>query len=124
MSRLVVTFDPDASHRGIIQEALGEAVSIDYLPDQPSERRSKTLREAKLLLGWSLSRELEEDEYAVLGDDQVLQTLSAGVDHVPLDRLPDGMTVLSNAGAYADPMAEHVLGHVSGTLQTAGPGGP
>lgn len=109
MTRLVVTFDPDDTARGLVEETMGDDVSVDYLPDRGDEERTATLSEADLLLGWSLSRELEEDEYAVLSDDQVLQTLSAGVDHVPLDRLPGGMTVLSNAGAYAEPMAEHVL---------------
>lgn len=41
--------------------------------------------------------------------DQTLQLLSAGVDFLPFDRLPDGMRVLNNADAYTEPMAEHAL---------------
>jgi len=53
--------------------------------------------------------ELDDAGFAALHSGQVLQTISAGVDFLPFDRLPDGLTIQSNAGAYAEPMAEHVL---------------
>jgi len=109
VNRLVVTFDPDEDTRRLLEAQTGEDVSIDYLADDSPEERRRHLEQADVLVGWSLSRELNAEEFERLRDDQVLQTLSAGVDHLPLDRLPDGLTVLSNAGAYADPMAEHVL---------------
>lgn len=38
-----------------------------------------------------------------------MQLLSAGVDHIDFSRLPSNLTVASNVGAYARPMAEHTL---------------
>lgn len=61
------------------------------------------------MLAWNLGAELGSDELANLGSAGLIQLLSAGVDRVPFDRIPDGVHVASNAGAYAEPMAEHVL---------------
>jgi Phosphoglycerate dehydrogenase and related dehydrogenases len=36
-----------------------------------------------------------------------IQTFSAGVDGLPFDKLPKGVRVFSNAGAYSLPVAEH-----------------
>jgi len=40
---------------------------------------------------------------------RVIQTVSAGVDGLPFQRIPEKVKILSNAGAYAEPIAEHVF---------------
>jgi len=38
-----------------------------------------------------------------------MQTLSAGVDHIPINMMPETLTIASNVGAFAEPMAEHTM---------------
>ncbi|WP_243671613.1 hypothetical protein [Vulcanisaeta sp. JCM 16161] len=37
----------------------------------------------------------------------MIQTFSAGVDHLPFTAIPDNVEIYSNAGAYSIPVAEH-----------------
>lgn len=53
--------------------------------------------------------ELSPEEFGELGRARFMQLFSAGADQVPFESLPAGLKVASNAGAYAEPMAEHVL---------------
>lgn len=40
---------------------------------------------------------------------KVIQTISAGVDHLEFSKLPDGVEMYSNAGTFSDPVAEHAF---------------
>jgi len=53
--------------------------------------------------------ELSNAEQEMLEGVAFMQLLSAGVDHLNLARIPAGLVVTSNVGAYARPMAEHAL---------------
>src|SRR5439155_7727168 len=48
-------------------------------------------------------------EYRSLKQVTFIQVLSAGDDHMPFADLPPHILVASNPGAYATPMAEHVM---------------
>ncbi len=52
---------------------------------------------------------------------KMIQTVSAGVDHLDFSKLKDGVTLCSNAGAFSDPVAEHafamILAHVKKIFQ-------
>lgn len=43
------------------------------------------------------------------GSLKVIQTISAGVDHLEFSKLPDGVELYSNAGTFSDPVAEHAF---------------
>jgi phosphoglycerate dehydrogenase-like enzyme len=107
--RVAVTFSPSPEIRRALHRTLDQAAQLVYVPDDP-DARIPALSDADAVLAWSIDLELAgEAELALLDSVGLVQLLSAGVDHVPFDRIPGGVPVASNAGAYADPMAEHVL---------------
>ena len=58
---------------------------------------------------WSIGKHLSF-EYPYLERVRFIQLMSAGAEHLPFADLPAHITIASNAGAYANPMAEHVMG--------------
>ena len=108
---VLVTVGTSRRMRVAIGEALGDAARVAYLGDLAQEQRSGALSSARALLSSSdLSGELDGDgEFALLADVGLVQLLSAGANNVPFARIPPEVAVASNAGAYAKPMAEHVL---------------
>lgn len=94
--------------RDVIGARLDGVAELTYLSETEG-RRGEALASADAVLAWVLGAELRPDELAQLGSGGLIQLMSAGVDRVPFEQIPDGVAVASNAGAYAKPMAEHVL---------------
>lgn len=109
MRTVVVTFKAGERARGIIADVLGSDADVAYLSDVGIEERASLLGRADALMARNTAKELEEAEYRLLGDVKLVQFMSAGVDFIPLDKVPTGVPIASNAGAYAEPMAEHGL---------------
>jgi phosphoglycerate dehydrogenase-like enzyme len=107
--RVVVSFAASTEMRDALSETLERHAELVYLTELPDDQRAGALESADAVFAWALRRECSEDELGLLGSVGLVQLLSAGVDQVPLDRIPEGVPVASNAGAYAEPMADHVL---------------
>jgi phosphoglycerate dehydrogenase-like enzyme len=110
LPHVLVTFAPDPELAGPVGEALDGVATVTYLSEVADGERTAALASADAVLAWNLGAELRDpEEFERLASVGLVQLLSAGVDRVPFDRIPREVTVASNAGAYADPMAEHVL---------------
>jgi phosphoglycerate dehydrogenase-like enzyme len=106
---LVVTYPIGEAKRTLLKRIFGEEARLSFLADMPSGLREQTLVEANILLSWNLPKELGPSEFGLITNVRMIQLISAGADHVPFTRLPPDIIIASNVGAYADPMAEHVL---------------
>jgi phosphoglycerate dehydrogenase-like enzyme len=85
---------------------------VRFLPDVEEEERGGVLGRAEVLISWAPERDLEPGELAGAGALRLVQLMSAGADSLDFGAIPDGVIVAGNVGAYAQPMAEHVLGMI------------
>ena len=107
--RVVVPFKATAEQKALIVEVLGSSANLVFLNEVNSAERGRALTEATVLLSWNFPREILPQDYPLLGNISFVQLVSAGANHVPMADLPAHLVVASNAGAYAAPMAEHVM---------------
>ena len=106
---VLIGWDPEPATRTAIADALGRAAVPVYLPDLASDQRGAAIDRAEAVISWRPREEFAEDELARLAGVKLLQTVSAGVNQLPFDQLPPGLRIACNAGAYAEPMAEHAM---------------
>ena len=106
---IVVTFNTSPEDKTLLLEMLGSEASLTFLNEIPPAQRGQVLERANILLSWNFPREIGPQDYPHLPQVRFIQLLSAGADHMPFADLPPHILVASNPGAYATPMAEHVL---------------
>ena len=107
--KLLVTYEAGDASREIIEEAAGDELDVTYLDDVADGDRSTALKSADALLAMNTAKELEPGEVELIGGARLVQFIASGVDFVPLGDLPETLTIASNGGAYAEPMAEHAV---------------
>ncbi|NPB03959.1 MAG: hydroxyacid dehydrogenase [Thermotogae bacterium] len=108
--RVVVTFQVSRDQQKILEEVLSNVAELVYLQRLPKETWHEAFLKAKVVISAYPDREVED--LNLLKGIELMQIVWAGVDHVPFHLLPKGLKVASNSGAYAEPMAEHVVGMV------------
>lgn len=106
---VVVQFTPRQEERESVTEVLGPIAKVTFLTDLADEDRAPALKSATVLFARRMAAELKPGEIEMLKDVKLIQEHGAGVDFMPFARLPEGATIVSNAGATAEPIAEHIL---------------
>ena len=109
MHRLVVAYKVKDAIRDMLASLLDSKADLALIADMEPQARKQALSSADTILTWNLPRELIDVEFNLLGNVRLIQLLSAGADHLPYALLPPHITIASNVGAYAGPMAEHVM---------------
>ncbi|MGE5293319.1 MAG: 2-hydroxyacid dehydrogenase [Solirubrobacterales bacterium] len=109
---VAVTYDASPEERAVFLEVLADDVSLEFAAGLSPEQRRSVLEKATALLAWNFPREIAASEYDRLDRVELIQLLSAGVDHMPFEDLPPHIAIAGNVGAYALPMAEHTMGMI------------
>ncbi len=106
---IVVTYKASPQQQALLLEVLGGVASLTFLAELAPGQREQALEEATILLSWNFPQEIQPQDYSRLRRVLLIQLLSAGADHMPFADLSPRILIASNPGAYAAPMAEHVL---------------
>jgi len=108
--KIVVTSNIDEEKRKVVKKVLENKQSqVLFLSPNSDKKRKEMLKNADVLLTLNPAYDLSEDEIACLDNVRFMQLFSAGADHIPFQDIPEHITLASNTGAYAEPIAEHVV---------------
>jgi len=109
-NNILVTTDINKDQRQLIKRLIkGEKTIVNFLGSVSEKKRRKVLKEADILLTLNPIHDLKNEEFDLLRNLQFIQLISAGADHFPYPKVPEDITIASNTGAYAEPIAEHVV---------------
>ena len=107
---LIVTYSPDEEIKQIFHGVLGDLADIDFLPGNNVHERIKLLNAAEVIIALSFSKkEIDPLEISHLQNLRFIQLVYAGADNIPFKLIPEDIILASNVGAFAEPVAEHVL---------------
>lgn len=108
--RLVaVSYPVDDEYARINTDVLSDEAFISFLSQFPETERAAVLANAEALIGWNLRRELADGALERAPELRFIQLLSAGADSVDFRIIPETVLLAGNVGAYAKPMAEHIM---------------
>jgi glycerate dehydrogenase len=107
---IAITFSANARERRVIHTVLNDIADIRSIPELKAPEREQALRKADVILSKSFAEtEIHLQEILSLERTRLIQLIFAGADKVPFAAIPENISVASNAGAFAEPIAEHVL---------------
>jgi phosphoglycerate dehydrogenase-like enzyme len=107
--QIATTSEPRDADQAMIAEVLAGTANIVSIAQLDADARAAVLRGASALIVGNFTKELRPHELPLLAHMKLVQLGPAGIDFLPIGMLPAGVPVASNAGAYAEPMAEHAL---------------
>src|SRR6266700_3114479 len=105
MPRVLFTSPMDAERRDVAgRKALGAFEPV-MLEDLPEGEREAAWATADVVVSMGFPRDFRTKAAQV----RLIQSLVAGVDHLPFERFPPDAIVCGNAGAYNVSVAEHAM---------------
>jgi glycerate dehydrogenase len=106
---VAVSYPVDEEFTRINTEVLAGSARVEFTHPLGEAGRRETVAGADVLIGWNLGRELPPGTLAAAAGLKLVQLLSAGADGVDFAEIPSRLLLAGNVGAYAAPIAEHVL---------------
>src|SRR3989442_10302846 len=95
--------------RRIAQEKLGSLAEVLVRSDLDDATLARRAPEIDVLVTGGFPRDIPADVWPRMTRLRLLQTVAAGVDHLPYDVIPARVTIASNAGAHRIAIGEHSM---------------
>ncbi len=109
MARVLFACPMDAERRAVLAAKNRGAFDAVILEDLPESARAAAWASADVVVTMGFGRELPPDLAKAAPRLRMLQTLVAGVDHLPYRTFPESLLVCGNAGAYNVSVGEHAM---------------
>lgn len=109
MKKVVITFRVNEEQRELINSIFENTAQTEFIRDYNKEEFDRVLKDTEILFAWNPVRELKHVKKDSFNKIEFVQLLSAGFDHIDFNWFPPDCKIASNKGAYAGPMAEHIL---------------
>src|SRR2546429_8682808 len=109
MARVLFVAPMAAERREVVTRKASGAFEPVVLEDLPAEKRGDAWATADVVVSMGFPREFPPDFREKARKVRMIQSLVAGVDHLPFERFPPSAIVCSNAGAYSVSVAEHAM---------------
>ncbi len=107
---ILVTYAPGREEKQIYREILESIANVRYLAGATGSERDGLLKSADVIVALSFSqKEIDPAEICHLENVRFIQLIYAGADNIPFSLIPADIILASNVGAFAEPIAEHVL---------------
>jgi glycerate dehydrogenase len=108
--QIAITFPANVREQQVIYDVLDDISDILYVHELKAPKREQALRKADVILSKGFAEtEIQLQEIVALKRTRLIQLIFAGADRIPFAVIPENINVASNTGAFAEPLAEHVL---------------
>jgi glycerate dehydrogenase len=106
---VAVTYPVNEEYTTINADVLGADAAVVFSHQAAQEDRTALVSGADALICWNPGRELPTGALANLPELRLIQLMSAGADGIDFSAIPEHVVLAGNVGAYAAPIAEHVV---------------
>ena len=107
---VAVGFRVSPEIHGLVEDRLSPLAKVAFLKELEQAEQTGLLESTEVLITWNPWRELGDEGVAAMRHLRLMQLISAGADHIRFGDLAESVVVASNPGAYAEAMAEHIVG--------------
>src|SRR3989449_6420629 len=95
--------------RQIAKDALGSLAEVLVRSDLDDAEIARRGPEVDVLVTGGFPRDIPADLWPRMGRLRLLQTVAAGVDHLPYDPIPARVTICISAGAHPGSIPEQAM---------------